>query len=774
MACERGFRLPLLGFLSLLTASYFTPAVSSSQESFGQSDPYESRFHTRANFQIKFKAPEKGGEVRLTTKSPVHYEKDVFWEGSEEVQIEYQDVKISADRARYDFPTKTATLEGHVIIDQGPTRLSGDRAVFQLEAKTGTLQNATANLPPSYHIVAESIDKIGEATYRVHRGLFTSCDVPKPDWSFFMTEATITLDDYARMKNVSFRARDLPLLYTPYMIWPTKEGRVSGMLVPGVGYTSRRGAYLGLSHYWVTGQSTDLTSQVDVFADGTVGVGEEFRWAPSAESAGIFRGYFVHDTDATACLDFSSGSGGDPCTMGSGAAGVLGTKTENRWKLQLDHVSDDLPWGMRGVVAIREYSDKYYLQDWERQFLYTSAREILSRAFLTKNEGVDSFNLRFEKSDTILGATVLQERLPTLEYFRRTSEIGKTPVYLSAQASISNLFINRGANSLHGGWGRLDLFPVLSFPWKGLSWLSATATLGGRFTGYTDSTDPAQTTFLGSTFTRTYMVAGVSLIGPSFSRIYEADIGPFGKFKHIIEPRIDYSYVSNVDEPGKIPVYDDIDTALGRNQITYALVNRLLAKSSDPRAGAASEIASFTLSQSYAFERAQSIVGSASSGTLPFIHEGPVQALLRFSPGSLISFDGQLSYDTRNGQLLSNTVATALNWKANYFNATWFSSHPVPIAGATNLNTEQLRFAVGYDISRPLRIDTQVNWDITQGQVLEDRSLLTYRGSCYTVLLEYRQLRVPGNNRNDVRLVVNLKDIGTLLDVNGAMKAGLF
>ena len=37
-----------------------------------------------------------------------------------------------------------------------------------------------------------------------------------------------------------------------------------------------------------------------------------------------------------------------------------------------------------------------------------------------------------------------------------------------------------------------------------------------------------------------------------------------------------------------------------------------------------------------------------------------------------------------------------------------------------------------------------------------------------------RQLRVPGNRRNDVRLVVNLKDIGTLLDVNGALNPSLF
>ncbi len=162
-------------------------------------------------------------------------------------------MKIRADRARYDFPTKTATLEGNVVIDQGPTRLSGSRGTFRLDAKTGVLEKATADLAPTYHVVAESIEKIGEATYRIHHGIFTACDVPNPDWSFSLSEATVTLDDYARMKNVAFRGALVPLLYTPYLIWPTKEDRATGLLVPGVGYNGRRGAYLGLTHYWVTG-----------------------------------------------------------------------------------------------------------------------------------------------------------------------------------------------------------------------------------------------------------------------------------------------------------------------------------------------------------------------------------------------------------------------------------------------------------------------------------------------------------------------------------------
>ena len=125
------------------------------QDPFSRRDPFESRFKAKPNFQIKFKAPEKGGEVRLYTKKPVRFEKDQFWEGSEEVVIEYQDIKITADEARYDFPTKTAVLIGHVVIDQGPTRLSGAAARSTSTRRPGVLEDATADLPPTYHIVAQ-------------------------------------------------------------------------------------------------------------------------------------------------------------------------------------------------------------------------------------------------------------------------------------------------------------------------------------------------------------------------------------------------------------------------------------------------------------------------------------------------------------------------------------------------------------------------------------------------------------------------------------------
>lgn len=762
-------RFFLAGCAGLLLA-----AAALAQDPFGPTDPFESRFKIKPNFQIRFRVPEPGGEIRLRTKKPVRYEKDLFWEGSEEVEIEYQDLKIKADRARYEYPTDTATLEGNVVIDQGPTRLSGTRAVFHVKSKTGRIEKARADLAPTYHIIAESIEKIGEAVYRIRDGIFTACDVPNPEWSFYLDEATVTLDDYARMKNVSFRAGPVPLLYTPYLVWPTKEDRASGMLTPGVGYNTQRGAYLGLSHYWVTGRSTDLTTQLDLYSEGALGLGEEFRWRPSSESAGIFQGYAIRDPDATACVSPADEPGGTEfCTQTDGSPGVFARRERTRWKARLDHVSEDLPLGFRGVLAIREYSDEQFLQDYERAFALSSARQTLSQGFLTRNFGDHSVNVRVERSETFFGTRVIQQRLPSLEYSLRTSRIGKTPLYLALESSLSYLYVNRGRNLPHGGWGRFDVRPTLSLPWKTVPWLSLTARVGGRWTGYSDSTDLAQTQLVGESDTREYGEAGVTLVGPSFSRIFNGQIGPYSRFKHVIEPRVQYEYVSEVDDPSRIPVYDEIDTQLGRNQVRYAIVNRLLAKPSAPAAGSVQEVASLEISQTYAFEPPQTLFGSSSAFQPLVERTGPLEGVLRVAPARLFALDGRVSYDTDASRVTATSLTASASWQTNYFNATWFASRPVPPDGGFppgfHADTDQIRLAAGLDVAKFLRLDTQVNFDARQNLVLEDRSLITFQGSCFTLFFELRQLRLPPATRRDYRFVINLKDIGTLLDVNGSL-----
>ncbi len=754
-------------------------------DSFDSSDPFAQRFKEKSKFELKIKPPKPGGAVTVTAAHE-NCEQDLgVCTATGDVHLVYQDVEMRADSLTFDRKSKIATAEGHVVIDEGPTRMSGRRAVFDLEKKTGTIEEAEADLQPTFHVIAKSIAKTDEATYLVRDGVFTACSVPDPAWSFSMTEATITLDDYARMHGVTFHARKVPLFYSPYILWPTKEDRTSGFLVPGLGYNGTRGAFLGLTYYWVTGRPTDATTEVDLFSRGAYGLGQEFRWAPTAESAGVFQGYVAHDNAATLC---EPGTATDPskiCVLPDGTAGVLTTGHATRWKLRLDHTSSDLPGDARAVVSIRDYSDANFLQDFERSYNLNAARQIDSTAFLTKNFGDDSANLRLERTETLFASTVLQERLPSVEYAHRTAKIGETPLYAALDASFSELFVNRGAEQAHGSYERGDFHPVLSLPIKSIPWLSLTASGGGRVTWYSDSVTPLTTTgqdFSGDSLTRHYGEAGLSIVGPSFSRIYDFSFGPFAKWKHIIEPRVDYTYVSSVNGLEEVPLFDEVDSVFGQNAVTYKLVNRLLAKGGGEDAPSAQEVATLELSQTYNFENPQTAAFAGTTVIEPS-RRGPFQALLRLAPAPAFHLDAQAAYDASVSRFTSFSFAAGANWGTESAALTWTATRPVittppgppppPGTVIADPNSDFIRASAGvYLFSKHWRLDTQLNYDVRQQLMAEDRSLLSYEGSCYRVLLEIRNLRstVPGYpSRHDYRLVFNLKNIGTLLDINGGL-----
>ncbi|HEY6147770.1 MAG TPA: hypothetical protein VIZ69_08720, partial [Thermoanaerobaculia bacterium] len=192
---------------------------------------------------------------------------------------------------------------------------------------------------------------------------------------------------------------------------------------------------------------------------------------------------------------------------------------------------------------------------------------------------------------------------------------------------------------------------------------------------------------------------------------------------------------------------------------------------SDPKKGAAAEIASLEIAQTRYFTLPQNLLENSSTFSQPIVSKtGPVEATLRVAPGPAFHLDGRLSYDGTASQVTGTSLSAAYSWKTSFLNATWFASRPVVTAplppGSSSPNSDQFRLAAGVDISKAFRIDTQLNYDARQKLLLEDRSLLTFRASCFSVFLEVRQLRLPPTPRRDIRFVINLKDIGTLLDMH--------
>jgi lipopolysaccharide assembly outer membrane protein LptD (OstA) len=495
------------------------------------------------------------------------------------VDFAYQDIHIEAERIELDLENQTLTATGGVILDQGPRRLTGESASFNLDDKTGTLTNATAYLEPDYFFTGSELKKTGDDSYVVVDGIFTSCAGEVPAWSFKVRQARIDVGGYAHIRGASFRVKKAPLLYFPYILWPAKLDRASGFLVAQPGYSSRRGTSLSTAYFQTLGRSADTTVFTDLYSAGFIGVGNELRYRPSEGTKGIFEGYAIRDPD----------------------------DDRWRWKLRLNHVTEDLPLGLRGVISYDDYSDFQYFEQFERDFDRATLRQIHSRGFLSGNWGTHSLNLQIDSQETLIAfdnpdteanedSAVILRSLPEAEYRLRSTQLGSLPLYLQADASVAQLDVDRSSD-YNSNYGRVDLFPSVELPIKSWPWISMSLTGGYRFTWWGDSlcnlatdetgapigggercVDGVQR-FTGESFERATPVFTADIFGPSFSRIYDKEIGDFGKFKHIIAPRVTYGYV-NVEDPeqGRAPLFDERDSFASANSVRVALINKVLGK----------------------------------------------------------------------------------------------------------------------------------------------------------------------------------------------------
>ncbi len=659
------------------------------------------------------------------------------------VTVTYQDIRLTARKVRYNFEKKTVVAEGDVVLEQGASRLTGVRIDFDLAEKVGVVTDGKLDLEGGVHLRGALIAKVGPRSFTLTDGRITACEGEKPAWEFTTSRGRFTLEEYAHFSDTIFKMGGVPLLYLPYLVWPVLRERASGFMIPVVGYNSDRGGYLGLAYYWAISRSVDVTFVGDLYSKGWYGIGTELRARPTLGTrfSGLY--YTVWDPGTSSW----------------------------QWKTTGTLVSDDIGPRLRGVVNWLDYSDLNFWQGYETSFNLASLRSIGSDAFLTWNPDPFSVNFRYSREKAILGATdVILEREPTLEAALRPIPVFSQGAFVEANGQAGLLYADRGPGQPSGTYSRFDIFPKVAVPLPIAPWLSAQASGGARLTSYGKSLDPTATLLLPETYNRLYGTAGLELTGPSFSRIFDVKWGDFTKLKHVIEPRIDYSWQSDPGDLSRTPLFDEIDAVTATNSVRYALVQRLLAKAEK---GSAREIASLEIGQTYSF----TLPGAGTSfGPSPLASKlGTIDTVLRVVAGPGFNLDGRASWDMKASQLTSSSVTT--NWVSGESSAalSYFYSNPVvapppPGVDVPSASSSQIRFFGGVPILKKLlRLDVSANYDLTNGKMLESRSLLTFQGSCYKILVEYRDIRVGTIPSRDFRIALNLKNIGNFLDVRGSL-----
>lgn len=657
------------------------------------------------------------------------------WCGIGDVVVKYQDITLRANQLEVDTKTLQLRAEGNVVFDQGPNRLACQRLEFDLNTKTGTFYQVDAFFAPTYHFRGETVDKLDEDHYRFRHGIFTSCalDDSSPPWQITVRDATVQLEGYGHFRGAALWLKKVPIFYTPRLVWPVMRERAAGLLVPRIGYNNRRGAYLGNALFWPLGRSFDTTLYLDLFTKGYVGLGEELRWAPAENAYGEFQVNYFRDPDT------------------------------HRWEWKLEGKHRQLlPGGWAIKADALDLSNMDFFQRFERTFDPNALRRLPVFLTVTRTVGHQTFNFRLDHEKTFFQRTpgstsvVVLERQPELEYRLRPTQLAGTPLYLSAVADASHFRVNRSA-TLRGEYSRFDLFPQLSVLVPSLPWFSVTPTVGARATYYTATYTPDRRAFSDETLLRRYGTAGLALTGPSFSRIFTTKTA---KLKHLIEPRVEYVYVSDPGPQQRVPLFDERDGVTVSNRLRWTLASRLFVKTP----GGTRELGSLEVSQEYSFSQPLTIRYLPRQES----QRGPLALALHVNPTDALLVDARANYDAITSKLSSVSLGSILRSQKGYINVTYFSSFN-PLTG--NTSSSQLQLFLGSTSESPWRWQSMVAYDLAKTSLLRQEHTVSYRGSCWAVSVQLRDYRIPPHQLRDYRIMLDLTGIGTLFDIRGGLQA---
>ena len=94
------------------------------------------------------------------------------------------------------------------------------------------------NPVPGFIVNGEVIERTGVDTFQIERGNFTTCRCPpeteRRPWEIEAKEADVEVGGYAVGKDLWFKVFDVPVLYVPWLIFPVKTERQSGLPDPVV------------------------------------------------------------------------------------------------------------------------------------------------------------------------------------------------------------------------------------------------------------------------------------------------------------------------------------------------------------------------------------------------------------------------------------------------------------------------------------------------------------------------------------------------------------
>ena len=710
------------------------------------------------------------------------------WQLTGQVEIARDDLRLFAQSVEYFSDTKQLLAAGNVVFTQTGQRIAADRVDFSLDTETGTFFNASGIMglgveqrpnsfgaqEPDVYFYGETVEKIGLKRYKVTKGGFTTCVQPSPRWELTSGTVILNLDEYAVLRNSLFKVKGVPVLYLPLFYYPiNKEDRATGFLIPQYGVSTVKGQVLGNAFFWAISRSQDATFMHDLFSRTGQGAGGEYRYVAAPGSEGNARVYLLNEHEAT----YDNAGGTTSTVPGRRSYEIHGSANQA------------VAAGLRARGRIDYFSNITVQQTYHTNIADASNRSRTITGALTKTWPSYTLTGAYDRSETFFGTTssTLNGGTPRVTFARAERPLGRSPVYISLNSDYAHLLreTRAGAAIIDNGLDRLDLLPLVRVPFRRWPFLTVNSSAVWRNTFWTESLNGTQQINTG--IARRFLDFQSQLVGPVFARIFDTPGNRYAeRFKHSIEPFVNFQWQTPVKEFGRIVKIDGIDTVVGGStRYNYGLNNRLYAKRAEGSAIAtAREIAGVSINQSYYtnadWSQYDQNYRTSYSGTPPS-HLSPLSILARIAPTLQSSGTFRAEYDTQFWAFrslgadatitLPDRLQSTVGWSQKRlirrlpgFNDPSRLDHF--LNQSTLLHTRNNRFGAVYSF----------NYDARLNSFLQQRIMGYYNAQCCGFSVEYQTFdlsrlggRVPVAQDRRFNFSFTLAGIGSFSNFFGAL-----
>ena len=734
-----------------------------------------------------------------------------------QAEIHYGEYILYADEITYNADTGDSTADGHVVLDGSVNdeHVQASHGTYNVRSETGRFEDVVATIgarPVGKRLILTSANpffiraRIAEKTtpdhYLVQAGTVTTCEMPRPKWQFRARKMEVEVGGNAKIYHTSFGLEGIPILYFPFATLPAQRfPRQSGFLIPNFGTSSVKGTILGESLFWAINRSMDAHIGAEYYSARGWAPQGEFRARPS-DSSFIDLNYF-------GVLD--RGTGHPPLDEGGEEVRL--------------NAAGSFAHNFRGVANLDYLSSYLFRLAFSEVFTQAVNSEVKSIGFLSNTTNSYFTNLAMQRYQDFESATsgdvITILHAPGLESSTVDRQLGRSPFYWAYDAAAEGLSRSEPGFSTATLLGRFDVSPEISLPLHFAGW-SFRPALAVRDTIYTQRLLPSSNG-IGSVVTdeinRRALEASLELRPPAVARVFDHPwLGR--KWKHVIEPRVVYSYVAGVDNFNQILRFDERDILSDTHEVEYSFAQRWYAKktSAQPEncerpgmpllfvGGAAPpthvpwerqqlptqtpctsgpetrEIVRWELAQKYfidptfggallpggsnIFETSAALTGT--SFLTMQRHLSPLISRLRVQTSSNMDVEWDLDYDFKLGQI--NSSNAFLNYRFGPFTVGGgdaFFRIPAQTVGITYPAQEynQFRILAGYGHTNKSGLSTAVNigFDQDLGQLQYAAAQVSYNWDCCGLNVEFRRFNLTTvRNENQYRFTFALANLGSL------------